>query len=51
MIGMKIASSKKVALFGVALLVSQLSLQRLSFEPCYVLQVGLDSPLKLVSVL
>jgi len=26
MIGMKIASSKKVALFGVALLISQLSL-------------------------
>ena len=42
--------SEKTALFGVAPFISQPS-QRLSFEPVYVLQVGLTSSLELVSIL
>ena len=44
-----ISWSEKTALFGVAPLISQPSLS--GFEPVYVLQVGLTSPLELVSIL
>jgi len=58
MTGVKIPSSdaiiswsEKTALFGVAPLISQPSLSGLSFEPGYVLQVGLTSPLDPFSIL